>query len=272
MAVEQITKEQAAKTTEIQQECEQSKVQQAQQAAVEQAKKAKEELDKLSQSLAKIPEKAIKSLNDAIQQLMKIINGYESPNDPEFDPAKILASIESLLNPVISSLSSLPVPSIPGLSQISGLLAALKSMLSTLSSDSGSGDGSSMKKPKAEFPPELKATILDLLSAIQSLCTTLPLVLINVIFQMLNIIIKLFSDIAGVIGVPSIPFPLSLVPNCISMMPDIMSFALQVPGQLMNVTSGILKQAYGKISSMQFPKPPDDIAKPDELRPCPCRS
>ena len=47
---------------------------------------------------------------------------------------------------------------------------------------------------------------------------------------MLNSIVGLFKQIAGIIGVPSIPFPLSLIPNCISMMPDIMNFILNVPG------------------------------------------
>ena len=47
---------------------------------------------------------------------------------------------------------------------------------------------------------------------------------------MLNTIVGLFKQIAGIIGVPSIPFPLSLIPNCISMMPDIMNFILNVPG------------------------------------------
>lgn len=266
MAIEQISSEQAKKTVEIKAECAQSVAQQMEQKATEQLKKAKEELDKLSQSLAKIPEKAIKNLNEAIQKLMKIINGYEPPDDPEFDPAKIIAKLESLLKPVVSALSSLPVPKIPGLSDISKLLDALTSMISSTSDDTKS----STKKPKAEYPPNLKATLLDLLSAIQSLCTTLPLVLINLIFQMLDIIVGLFNDIAGVIGVPSIPYPLNLIPNCISMMPDIMKFALQVPGKLMNTVDGTLKQAYGKITSMQFPEVPDDVQKPELLSPCPC--
>jgi len=69
--------------------------------------------------------------------------------------------------------------------------------------------------------------------------------------------------------VPSIPFPLNLVPNCISMMPDIMNFILNVPGQLTNVAYGTLKKAYGKITSMQVPTIPDSIKKPEGLQTCP---
>ena len=66
---------------------------------------------------------------------------------------------------------------------------------------------------------------------------------------MLNVIIKLFKQIAGIIGVPSIPFPLNLVPKCISMMPDIMSFMLEAPGKMFDVSYASLKKAYGKITS-----------------------
>lgn len=89
---------------------------------------------------------------------------------------------------------------------------------------------------------------------------------------MLNSIIGLFKQIAGILGVPSIPFPLSLVPNCISIMPDIMKFVLNVPGQLTNAVYGTLKRAYGKIIDLQIPSAPDDINKPDGLPVCPKHS
>lgn len=86
---------------------------------------------------------------------------------------------------------------------------------------------------------------------------------------MLNVIVGLFKQIAGIIGVPSIPFPLNLIPNCITMMPDIMKFILNVPGQLTNAAYGSLKKAYGKITNMQVPKVPDNVKKPEDLQTCP---
>ena len=47
---------------------------------------------------------------------------------------------------------------------------------------------------------------------------------------MIDTIVGLFKQIAGIIGVPSIPYPLTLVPQCISMMPDLMKFMMNVPG------------------------------------------
>ena len=70
---------------------------------------------------------------------------------------------------------------------------------------------------------------------------------------------------------PSIPYPLNLVPLCITMMPDIMEFILQAPGKIMNVSYGTLKRAYGKITNMQIPKIPENVAVPQKLAPCPKR-
>lgn len=126
------------------------------------------------QKLAAIPEDIIDGLVKTIEKLMKIINGYENPAMPDFDPSVTITEIENLLNPVISALTSLPVPSIPGLSDISGLLSALSAMKPT-------------EKPKNDFkrpeiPEAMLETLKSLLIAIQSLCIALPLTLINVIF------------------------------------------------------------------------------------------
>lgn len=106
---------------------------------------------------------------------MKIINNYENPNSKKFNSKSVIAELEAMLKPVLKALTSLPVPSIPGLAQIADLLASLKSFVS--SDDSGGEEA-----PQAEIPPELTAKLKDLLAAIQSLCTTLPLVLVNLIF------------------------------------------------------------------------------------------
>ena len=86
---------------------------------------------------------------------------------------------------------------------------------------------------------------------------------------MLNVIIGLFKQIAGVIGVPSIPYPLSLVPDCITMMPDMMMFILQAPGKMYDVAYATLKKVCGKLLTMQVPEPQLDIQVPQALPTCP---
>lgn len=53
------------------------------------------------QKLAAIPEDIIDGLVKTIEKLMKIINGYENPSMPDFDPSVTITELENLLNPVI---------------------------------------------------------------------------------------------------------------------------------------------------------------------------
>lgn len=79
---------------------------------------AKEALDKMQQQLAELPEIAVGNLMKVIDMLLNIISGCVDNVSEMFDPAKIIAKIEQLLKPVISTLTSLPIPEIPGLKQI----------------------------------------------------------------------------------------------------------------------------------------------------------
>lgn len=263
MSLETPSAEQLQKAADTEKACAAAAAQKAEQAAIEQAKKAKELLDQANQKLAELPEKIIKGLNDTIDFLMSIIDGYVNPLDPKFKPETILAQIQAMLDPVVTAISALPVPPVPGLAQITMLLTQLKSLIATVTP--GPGETS---LPSAEIPPEIKATLINLLIALQSLCSTLPLVFINLIFQMLNTIIGMFAQIAGIIGVPPIPFPLNLAPMCVTLMPNMTKFMMNAPGQILNLTNAILRKAYGKIMTLQVPTPPADIKIPEGLPAC----
>ncbi len=96
--------------------------------------------------------------------------------------------------------------------------------------------------PRPDVPPDVLDTLQDLLVAIQSLCVALPLVMINLAFKMFDVVVKLFKQIAGVIGVPSIPFPLSLVGNCLSLVPDLLDFVVDAPGKISRSVKGIVME------------------------------
>ena len=261
MAVEKLTDKQIRAADEAKELCQMSLDQTMKQAAAEQMKKAKEAVDKVQQQLAEFPENAIKLL-------ISIISGNMPANDKSFDPKAVIAQLEAMLKPVLSALSSLPVPEIPGLAQIADILAALKAFMSSV----GSQTEKTVSTSQAQIPPELNALLRDLLGSIVSMTSTLPLVLINLVWQMFNAIIGMFKQIAGVIGVPSIPFPLNLVPNCIAMMPDLMQFMLKAPCQIVGATCSGLMNAFGQITSMQIPSMPDRIEPPKPLPSCPSRS
>lgn len=67
------------------------------------------------------------------------------------------------------------MPEVPGLAEIGKLLSALSA------SKSSSSEGG-IKMPNIEPSPALMKTLKDLLAAVQQMCMTLPMVLINLLF------------------------------------------------------------------------------------------
>lgn len=241
--------------------CKKSIDQNQSQLLTSQYKILKQQLDDALVQLGNIPSNLINDLYSLFTQLMKIANGYTDPSTYDFDPNAVIDTIISMLQPIIDALSALPVPSIPGLSQLVELLNKLKAMQD--------GNGSSQDK-LPDIPSEIMYIINDLLTTIQSICMALPMVLLNVVFQMLNAIIGMFGQIAGVIGVPGIPFPLSLVPQCISLAPKITDLVINLPIKLQQIVTNIIKRKIAIISS-SIPSCPEDINLPGLFPPCPQR-
>lgn len=293
MATEKLTDQQKQVSDMLEESCQASLVQQNKQKAQESLQKAKEQLDKQSQMLAQLPEQAVIKLDKAEKQLMSIIDGYVDSDSPEFNLDKIIKQLEQMIKPLINMLGSIPVPSIPGIQQISDLLTALKTLIKITDDkkdkeneedsqnenledqlEQGLEDGMDkiseieVKVPPAEIPPKLTETTKRLIISIISLCVMLPLVLINLIFQMIAAIIKMFKKIAEKLGYPEIPYPLNLVTNCLEMMPEIIKFVKNAPTKLYDTVYGSLKKAYGKITSLQVPSIPDDVNVPKSLQTC----
>jgi len=89
---------------------------------------------------------------------------------------------------------------------------------------------------------------------------------------MLGVVVDMFKQIAGVIGVPGIPYPLSLVPKCITAVPYVTSFVLKAPMMVGEAVYGKLKDMTLQMANMQFPEFPDGIAMPSAGAKCPKHS
>lgn len=239
--------------------------------AAEAAAEAAQAVAEAQAKLAKIPEEIIEGLDKTIKTLMSIIGGYEDPGLPDFDPDKIIADIKSCLDPVIQGLSSLPVPSIPGLNDITSLLDKL-SQISASKSTMSEDDIKKMIPDKPEFPSKLMTTLNDLLTAVQSLCTTLPMVMVNLIFSMVDVIVSNFKMIQSAIGVPPIPPPLDKVPDCIALGPKILKLITNLPTQLTPTVQGVVRKKYQEIAAMKLPPkptPPAETPIPESYPTCP---
>lgn len=228
------------------------------------AQKAIAAINEANQKLAKIPEDVIKNLQDSIAKLLSIINGWEDTSAPDFDPDKIISQIEALLNPVVDTLvgiiGSVGLPSIPGLDKIAELLTALSAMKPMPKPEGYEGPWPKPGK-LPDFPPELMQLLTDLLAAIQSLCMTLPMVCINILFNAVDLILSTGIPVVGlnfytIIGM--VPF-IKEIPQLVSLAPKITDMITNVPGKIGTAVQGKVKQQLKAIADLQVPDPPKDI-------------
>jgi len=69
-------------------------------------------------------------------------------------------------------------------------------------------------------------TITELVQGISTLCQLLPMQMVIMSFNMFMVIIDMFNEIKNALGVPSIPYPLNLAPDCAELCPKIVDFML----------------------------------------------
>lgn len=271
MATEIITPEQKKQTEDLEKDCEKAQEQAIKQQLEDARKKAEALIKNQFQELAQEPTKIMAEIEKAKDKLGEIINGYKNPNTEEFDPNAIIKELEAMLNPVVDGLTKLPVPPIPGLAQVSGLLATLDKMSKKISKQSDEDI-----KKRVPKKPELSSKFMDIMSElydqIRTLMSNIYGVLIELIFKMFEAIIGMFMQIAGVIGVPGIPFPLNLVPTCIELMPDIKKLVNNATSKLSTAAKGILKDKMREIQSLQIPEIPDSISIPLPVSTCPAHT
>jgi len=147
------------------------------------------------------------------------------------------------------------VGKIPVLGDIIGLMTMLQA---------GSGSSSSVSKEELEKIlkkglPTLDGKILDKISAIKDdvimFCMTLPTLLVQIIFNMINVIYSKLKIITSIIPLGGF-FPLSLVPAAITATPKILALIKTLPGLLYDMIVGIIKQKIAEAMALAKPGPP----------------
>ena len=276
MAVEEISEKQAADASAALADCQAGMAQAAEQAAADAARKAADSINKLNQKLAKLPEDIIEKLQEAIKTLMKVINGWEDPSAPEFDPNKLIDKLQALLDPVVNTLlgiiDSIGLPKIPGLAEISDLLAALKAMKPMEKPEGWEGPWPKPGK-KPEIPQELKRVLEELLIALQSLAITLPMVGVNILFNSVDLILGAEIPVVGmslytIIGM--VPY-IREIPQLVSLAPKIVELVTNMGGLVKGAAEGKIKQMIKQAQDMSIPEPPEDVPEPKVLPACPKR-
>lgn len=258
MAVEQITSSQAKNAQLVQIESDDSLAKKIAFIADDAARKTKQAADLASEAAANAPDLVMVGLQQSIEAMLTMINGYQNAKNPTFDPMPLITKITASLNTVIVQLQGLQIPAIPGLAIIKGLLVKLETISAatkTVESQTGSKPGYN-----PEISPELMNTVQDLLVATQSLCCVIPLAILKLVFDMFNNVIQCFKQIMPHnYGLPTIPSPLATAPLCSAAMPNFIDFVTNFSGQLGTVTYGTFRKQAKILQDAQIPAQPIDV-------------
>lgn len=218
--------------------------------------------DAINRELSNIPlklEEVIDSVKQTLDMLLgKTLSPMMTPDLPEFNPEAIIAQIKIFLNPVISATSPLTaiLGNIPIIGELMGLLQTLAS---------GSGQPTLTKEEimklvprKPEPDPTLADKIKKIGEDILLFCMTLPTLLIDVIFAMIDVIYSKLRIITSVIPLGGM-FPLNLLPAAIDAGPKIRALIKVLPGLVYDMVKGLIMDKLWEAMALGFPKPNLDM-------------
>ena len=206
------------------------------------------------QEASKLPVNLIEVIEAIIDYLANLLAGIVSPKDEEeFNAKELLDEIKEKVTDLLGKIETLPVPKIPILSDLTPVLELFTKMADPIVADKDTIDASVPELPN--MPTAFVAMISDLWGTILNVMMMLPMILINLIFKIFEVIMGMFDSIAGIIGVPSIPYPFSLVPQIIKLLPDIWEFIANTPGKITAIVKRIIMDKFKEIQYLTLPQP-----------------
>jgi hypothetical protein len=186
--------------------------------------------------------------------LGKFVGKVYQPEFPEFDVNKLIDILKTVLNPVIATTK--PLTAVVGDIPVIGDLVSLLT--------SASGGGSSMTKEelekfikqykKPDIPSDLMIKVNKIYDDIMVFCISLPTILSNLIFEMINVIYSKLKIITSVIPLGGM-FPLSLVDAAITAGPTILKLVKVLPGMVYDCVAGIIKDKIAECMALGMRKP-----------------
>lgn len=210
--------------------------------------------NKVFQEASKLPINLIEVIEAIVDYIINLLTGIKAPKDEEeFDVKEIIDEIKEKVEELPDKLKELPVPEVPVLSKLSPVLDVFKKMADPLIADKDDIDGAIPELPN--MPTAFVSMISDLWGTILNILILLPMILINLIFQIFKCIIQIFKDIKAVIGVPDIPYPLNLVDKVLDLLPDIWEFIVNTPGKITAVVKRLIMEKFKEIQYLSLPQP-----------------
>ena len=106
-----------------------------------------------------------------------------------------------------------------------------------------------------EMPASLSKELVKIGDNILAICMQLPLMLINLIFAMIDVIYSKLKIITSVIPLGNF-FPLSLIPSAIAAVPKVKDFITNAPGEVKKMVEGVARQKMAEASALGVPDCP----------------
>lgn len=202
--------------------------------AREASKEIEKALQKTAAELAKLPDDIVKQFKQIESFLQSLITGFGDMNfmledgmvDLEAKLDSMIASLQSLLDPVFNTATSLSLPLPPIVAPIKDLLAMIPQMGKDppgLTPDQKALI-EKFKKQKIQIPQDWKESLNKMKDSLFTVMTTFPLCLIQLIFNMIDALIGQILALGG-----AMPYPLNLIPLAIQLMPKLLMLQQQLP-------------------------------------------
>ena len=239
--------------------------------AVKQQKKMEQaafDKDSINRNLAQIPfklEDKLKEVKTTLELLMgKQISPAVDPDSHEFDPEAVVGSMKTAIAP----LMSLTNPLVPLVGKVPVLGDLMKISQTLAAAGQGNASGLSKKELAEMFPKMPDIPTKWLMTAGQTLLTimefmlTVPLILINSSFAMVNVVYSKLKIVSSVVPLGNL-YPLSLVPAICKGLPQTQTFFKLFGSMMWDLLVGVMKKQVMEMLALGIPK---DAQIPEETK------
>lgn len=198
------------------------------------ALEAEKALQKAAADLAKLPDDIVKQFKQIESFLQSLITGFgdmgfmleDGMVDLEAQVDSMIASLQSILDPVFNTATALSLPVPPIVAPLKDLLAMIPQMGKDPAGISVDQKAliEEFKKQKIQIPQDWLESLNKMKDSLFTVMTTFPLCLIQLIFNMIDAIIGQILALGG-----AMPYPLNLIPLAIQLMPKLLTLQMKLP-------------------------------------------
>ena len=207
---------------------------------------AEKALQQAAADLAKLPDdivKQFKQLESALQQLVTGVGDLnfmveDSAQDMEMIVDAMISQMQSLIDPVFNTATSLSLP-------LPQIVAPVKDLMSLIPQMGKDPPGitkeqkeliEKYKKMNVQLPQNWADSLASMKDSLVTVMALFPICLVQLVFNMIDAIVSQIKALGG-----SAPYPLNLVPIAIQLMPRLIMLYVQFPQNLYKVQEKKMK-------------------------------